>query len=480
MKRTFLVNLLLLLFLNLLVKPFWIFGIDRVVQLSVGEESYGMYYALLNFSFLFNILLDVGITNYNNKQIAQHNVLLSKYLSRMLSTKLFLVFPFFGLSIISALLLGYKSEAIYFLCWLLVNQFLSSITLYFRSNLSGLHKFKQDSFVSVLDRVLMIAIVGALLYGNVTESSFSIYWFVYAQTCSYIITALVVFFLVLKEAGRIKLKWSSLITISVLKESWPYALLILLMTLYYKADAIMLERLLPNGAFYAGVYAKGYRLLEALNNIAYLFAALLLPIFAKMLSAKEKVKEVVLSAQNLLLPGAMFVAFLCWFFADDLMQVLYHSSDSELIKTFRWLMIGFIPMAFNYVHGTLLTANGNISALNKMAVIALLLNLSLNALLIPHYNSYGAAIATIVTQCFTAIVQFYLVVKFKLHLPNITLSLRYFVFAAALVGFYFITQGLISKELQLMALVLLSVIQAWVYKFVNLKSVISLVKQRSS
>jgi len=32
MKRKFINNLGFLLFLNLLVKPFWIFGIDRTVQ----------------------------------------------------------------------------------------------------------------------------------------------------------------------------------------------------------------------------------------------------------------------------------------------------------------------------------------------------------------------------------------------------------------------------------------------------------------
>ena len=50
--------------LNLLVKPIAIFGIDAEVQDRVGTEDYGLYFALLNFSFLFNILLDFGINNF--------------------------------------------------------------------------------------------------------------------------------------------------------------------------------------------------------------------------------------------------------------------------------------------------------------------------------------------------------------------------------------------------------------------------------
>jgi len=88
MQGKFVKNLTLLLVLNLLVKPFWILGIDRSVQNTVGAEEYGFYFAVFNFSFLFNILLDFGITNFNNRNIAQNNQLLTKHLSNLLVVKL--------------------------------------------------------------------------------------------------------------------------------------------------------------------------------------------------------------------------------------------------------------------------------------------------------------------------------------------------------------------------------------------------------
>ena len=60
---------------DFLIKPFWIFGIDRTVQNMIGTEQYGLYYALFNFSFLFNIFLDLGITNFNNRNISQNSFL---------------------------------------------------------------------------------------------------------------------------------------------------------------------------------------------------------------------------------------------------------------------------------------------------------------------------------------------------------------------------------------------------------------------
>lgn len=71
MQRFFFRNLLFLIFVNLLIKPLWIFGIDRSVQNAVGSESYGVYFIITNLSLLTQILLDLGISHYNNRLIAQ-------------------------------------------------------------------------------------------------------------------------------------------------------------------------------------------------------------------------------------------------------------------------------------------------------------------------------------------------------------------------------------------------------------------------
>lgn len=204
MRRKFVTNLILLLFLNLLIKPFWIFGIDRTVQNLVGDESYGMYFALLNFSLILNILLDLGITNYNNRNIAQHNFLLPKHLSNIVGLKFLLAFVYAIFSLTIAAIIGYDKIQFHLLFFLIVNQFLISFTFYLRSNISGLHLFRTDSIVSVLDRSFMIVICSFLLFTDRLRPKFSIEWFVYAQTMAYALTTVIAFVLVLKQSGRIK------------------------------------------------------------------------------------------------------------------------------------------------------------------------------------------------------------------------------------------------------------------------------------
>ena len=47
LRRFFAKNLLFIILLNALVKPVWIFAIDRTVQNRVGHAAYGTFQALL-------------------------------------------------------------------------------------------------------------------------------------------------------------------------------------------------------------------------------------------------------------------------------------------------------------------------------------------------------------------------------------------------------------------------------------------------
>ncbi|HOT89406.1 MAG TPA: oligosaccharide flippase family protein, partial [Bacteroidales bacterium] len=343
MLKKFLKNIALVLFLNLLIKPFWILGIDRTVQNVVGVADYGFYYSIFSFSFLLNILLDFGITNFNNKNIAQNNHLLRKHLSSIIVLKLLLAFIYLFISLICAFLIGYDSTQVLLLVILAFNQFLISFVLYLRSNLSGLHLFKVDSFISVLDRSIMIIICAILLWGNL-PIQFSIRWYVFAQTIAYFLTAVITLIIVFKKAKSkfLKLNWNLPFSLMIIKKSFPFAILVLLMTFYNRIDTVMMERMLPDasvsedymhsGEVQSGIYASAYRLLDATNMIAYLFSVLLLPLFAKMLKFKESVESLVKLSFSLLFTGAVIVSFTSYFYSEDIMRLLYPYNLSETME----------------------------------------------------------------------------------------------------------------------------------------------------
>ncbi len=417
MQGKFVKNLVLLLVLNLMIKPFWILGIDRTVQNTVGAEEYGFYFAVFNFSFLFNIFLDFGITNFNNRNIAQNKQLLTKYLSNLMVLKLLLFAIYLTVTFVSACFINYSQEQFRLLYFLALNQFLLSFILYLRSNLGGLHLFRTDSMISVLDRSLMIVICGVLIWGNVVEE-FKIQYYIYAQTAGYAITALITLFLVLKHAQKkfLRLQWNLPFLLVIIKKSFPFAILVLLMTFYNRIDSVMLERLLADGALYSGIYASAYRLLDATNMIAFLFSVLLLPIFARMIKQKDSIENLVKLAFTLIITPAIIIAVGAFFYSGPLMEILYPIHPGETAEAFQLriaessqvfglLMACFMAISTTYIFGTLLTANGSLRHLNVIAFSGMVLNIFLNFLLIPAYQAMGSAVASLCTQLLVATVQ---------------------------------------------------------------------------
>ncbi|MFC2098457.1 oligosaccharide flippase family protein [Bacteroidota bacterium] len=419
MKRKFVTNLALVIFLNILVKPFWIFGIDRTVQNLVGSDVYGFYFSLFSFSILLNILLDLGITNFNNRNIARDPGKLPEFFSSIVGLRFLLAIFYAIVCLGGGLLMGYGVEHFRLLWILILNQFLASFVLYLRSNISGLHYFRTDSLISVLDRTLVIIICGFLLWGNVTDRPFRIEWFVLAQTAAYGITGIVAFLIVLYRAKYFRLRIDIRKCIAILKESYPFAILILLMFFYYRIDSVLLERILDNGKQQVGIYAQSFRILDAAYMFATLFAGLLLPIFSRMLKKKESIEGMVSLSLTLILLPSLLLASLGVFYSKEIIGLLYNEHTEASSRIFPLLMLAFTCIAISHIFGTLLTANRNLRELNLLAASAFIINLLLNLFLIPRQQAYGAAIACLSTQAYMAVGQIIIsAVVIRLRLPG--------------------------------------------------------------
>lgn len=415
MNKKFLKNIIFLLFINLLIKPFWILGIDVAVQNLVGDTSYGLYLAITQFSYLFYILLDLGLTNFNNRNIAQNNQLLSKHFVGISQAKIFLTVLYFIVIFVIGWLIGYRGEQLKLLAIVGFNQVLLSFILYVRSNISALLLFKTDSLLSVLDRVLMILICGFLLWsGLFPREYFNVYTYIYAQTISYIITLGIAIAIVLRHTGKLTIRINIPFVIMIIKKSLPFALLVLLMSFYNRLEPVLIERLLPEdiAASQAGVYARAWRLFDAGNNISYLFSVILLPLFAAIIKKKENLQDLVKQSFSIMLSMTCIIAVLCIFYSNKFMEILYSGQNNEASSMILMILMGsFVSVSVTYIFGTLLTANGNLKQLNIVAACGVVLNITLNCLFIPHFQAVGAAFTSLCVQFVTCVIQFFIAKK---------------------------------------------------------------------
>lgn len=408
MKKEFIINIVFLITINVIIKSFYIFGIDLKVQNEV--DNYGLYFALLSFSYLFQIISDLGLYQYNNRKIAMHGYLFEKYFNHCVILKGFLSILFFGLSFLVAIALGYRNVALYLLSFILLNQILITYIFYFRSNISGLQYFKTDSIISVLDKIIMIIICVPMLWIFKIDN-FRIEYFIYAQTFSFSFTLLVSLILNINlRKKRVPIKFSVPVLIVLLKKCAPFSLVVILMSLYTRVDIIMIERILYDETTFRGIkesniYAAGYRLMDSFNMIILIFNGLLLPMFAKLIKEKGDFIDLFKLGFGIVLIITLSISLSFIFNSESIMSFLYLDYSKSMNDVSVLLMIGLNALGLAAITGTLLTANGSLKLMNFIFLGAIMINFISNLFLIPEYGAKGSAISTIFTQFFVFVAE---------------------------------------------------------------------------
>ncbi|MBM3164340.1 MAG: oligosaccharide flippase family protein [Bacteroidetes bacterium] len=429
MQKHFISGIFISLALNFLIKPFSVLVIDAGIQRSLGNEVYGKYFALLSLTLIANILLDLGINNYTVRNIAQDEKRISYHLNNIIYLRgiLFLVYAGFVLFLAFIFDLIKTNETVLFL--LIFNQFLVQSIALIRSVFSGQHRFFLDSFLSVLDRALLILFIGLAFIQF--PYWISIELFVIVQTACYLITLLVGLFHLrgLVEWSALALNWKYIR--EIVTHSAPYATLVLFMLIYNRADTLLIRLLAPDGAYEAGVFAQGFRLYDALYMVGIIFASVLFPMFSRMLHQRDQqINELISVSFRWLVGGALALVFVAVENAELILSSLYQDHVTQHSSfIFIGLMLAFLAMSFNFIFGTLLTANGSLKILNSISILAAVFSVSLNACMIPWYGSKGAVVVAIITQAtVSSLLIYYSIIKVQLRItPAYWLPLIFFI-----------------------------------------------------
>jgi O-antigen/teichoic acid export membrane protein len=183
------------------------------------------------------------------------------------------------------------------------------------------------------------------------------------------------------------------------------------MSAYNKIDGVMLGRLLDDNNYQAGVYASAYRIYDAANMIGYLFAAILLPMFAAHIHEKNVLEELKNVSLRYVVVSACMIVFSIFCYGNDILVLMYKDFEPSFLLSLKILISGYFMVAVAYIFGTLLVASGKVRNLNILFGAGLVINFLLNAALIPAYMASGAAVATLITQTFVMIGQIFLVKK---------------------------------------------------------------------
>jgi O-antigen/teichoic acid export membrane protein len=192
LKREFLINISFLIMINVLIKPFYILFIETKVQDTLGPNTYGLYFGIFNIAYILQILTDLGIQNYNSRNIARKPALLTEYLPKILSTKILLSGIYLLVGLLVAWIFGYISGSLEIFLMVSVNLILLSMILYLRTNIAATGHYRLDSIISVLDKLILIILLSLLLFHPKFSEDFNLFSFIYAQTLAFSLVLIIV------------------------------------------------------------------------------------------------------------------------------------------------------------------------------------------------------------------------------------------------------------------------------------------------
>lgn len=399
MARYFFRSVLVLVLLNLLVKPAWIFGVDRQVQVLAGYEAYGRYFSYFSFTLIFNILADAGITLYVQQRVAAQLHDPNRWLQQAIRYKLLLSFGYAATCTLLGWLLGLQDAAL--LLPLILLQVLLSWIAFLRAVLAARQQFVHSSLLSVLDKLLLLLPAALLLY-TAAQPSLSIYAFAWWQVGAAALALSAGALVRIRTAVLPETNATALPPLRVvITDSLPFAAVVFAMFVHSRADAVLLN-LLPGPAEQAGQYAAMYRFVDAATVLSYLAAGFLLSFWSRHLQNPALIRETVQKMFRMMMAGALLVALLFFFYSTTLQQWIYQQPDANGAAVLQWGMLVLVPAFLIDIFGTLLTANRQLKTYLLIALVCVALNITANLLLIPRWHALGAAVVALGTQALMA------------------------------------------------------------------------------
>ena len=205
--------------------------------------------------------------------------------------------------------------------------------------------------------------------------------------------------------------WDRDIIKKILIQAWPLGVIILLNTIYFKADTIMLSWFVP--ASDVGLYGAAYKVLEILVSFPAMYLGLLLPFISKWWSEKDLSTLHSYVQQSLVIMSALAFPMVAVFlvFASDIIVLIAGFDFADAGYWLQILSLAAGSIFFGQLFGYILVGVGKQKLQMKIYALTTTIALVLYSLFIPRFGVQAAAITTVGVELFAMAVMGMMAIK---------------------------------------------------------------------
>lgn len=174
----------------------------------------------------------------------------------------------------------------------------------------------------------------------------------------------------------------------------------IIITIYANFDVSMIGFI--NTEYEVGLYSSAQKIKQIILSLSTAITAVLVPRMAYYLNNNdaEKSGQLIEKSLRVSMDLAVPVAIYVFVFAEDCLLFICGDEYLPAVRTLRILIACIIPLVFTNLFGNqILIPKGNEKRYSQSVFVGMWINLGLNALMIPKLGAFGAAIGTLVTEC---------------------------------------------------------------------------------
>ncbi len=386
--RSFLVNFSFLAAGDLAAKAlaFWAFAhIARVV----GTELFGDLAFAVAFTLYFGLIVSQGLDIYGIQELARDRSRVAVYTANILGLRLVssLVATTALLITVSLLAKPIPVKTLMLLYGLTLISSVFSLQWVFQA----FEKMKFVAAANVIGQLVFSALV--LLFLN-RPAQFL--WIPVFQVAGEIVSTLYLILHFRRNFGPVHFTFSLHTWSGILKDSIPMGLSSVFTLIMINFDMVLLGFLKP--ASDVGQYSAAYKIINFFSSFVLLYNRNLLPAVSRCKGNPSMLQHISERTQKYILLLSLPLAVGGAMVSLPLIRVIFGSRFSEGATALA-ILIWIVPMTSSRVLYRVTLLSHGLQHYNLMvSMAAVLVNVTLNCLLIPRYSYVGSAVATVISE----------------------------------------------------------------------------------
>lgn len=377
----------------------------------LGVSRFGIFGFAVSLTGMCSILFDWGIGIHSVRHIATDYDSAPKYLGNIIPLKG--LFSLIGFIIILIILILMKADEITITVTLLfaIEQIIKKFVELMNATFQA---FEEGKYQGIGNSILNILLFIFILIAIFTD--LGLYGIAIAYIMANIIALIYEYYILKRQYFKPQYEFDKGFCKRVTIASIPFAATVILSSIYYSIDIVMLTNMI--GDYATGIYNASYKLISVLTLFYSIYGAVIFPVMSKFYKKDESMLLVSYEKSiKYLLMIIIPIAIATMFYSADLIHLFYkHEYDtaSSVLSILIWTVcLLFISGAGN----TLLNASHKEVSVTKIYLLAAIFNVVMNLILIPRYSFNGAAVTTVLSDVLIVVVQSYVIYKLG-HRPN--------------------------------------------------------------